>query len=83
MPLVVFLLLAVILVMMVGVACACLTDHPMKAAERALAVPTAMPALVEVWALVVLVLLATSALVDRRILATGRASPAQLQRFLF
>jgi hypothetical protein len=83
MPLVVFLLLVVFLVMLIGVACACLTDHPMNAAERSLAGPAAMPALVEVWALIVLVLLSTPLLLDRRILATGRASPAVLQRFLF
>ena len=81
-PLVVFILLAVLFLMMVGVACACLTDHPMQAVDRVSSPLVALPPLVVVWALLVLVLAATPLLLDRRTHATGRASPADLQRFL-
>lgn len=78
----VFILLAVLFLMMVGVACACLTDHPMQAADTVSAPIIALPPLVVVWALLVLVLAATPLRLDGRTRATGRASPADLQRFL-
>lgn len=84
--LVVLVLLAVLLLMMAGVACACLTDHPIQAAMQAAdgtsAPLLALPPLVVVWALLVLVLVATPLLLDGRTHATGRASPSDLQRFL-
>lgn len=83
-PLVVFVLLAVLLLMMVGIACACLGSHPTQAAADRVAGPlVALPPLTAMWALLVLVLAAVPLLFDRRIPATGRASPALLQRFLF
>lgn len=81
-PLIVFVLLAVLFLMMVGVACACLTDHPMQTADRVSSPLVALPPLVVVWALLVLVPAATPLLLDGRMRATGRASPADLQRFL-
>lgn len=82
-PLVVFVLLAVLLLMMVGIACACLGSHPTQAADRVAGPLVALPPLTAMWALLVLVLVAVPLLLDRRMPATGRASPALLQRFLF
>ncbi|MGH3058669.1 MAG: hypothetical protein ACRDOP_05970 [Gaiellaceae bacterium] len=82
-PLIVFFLLALVCLGVFGFACACLSDQPALALERALQGP-AMPALVELWPVVILGLLAPAlALIVREVLARGRASPAQLQRFLF
>jgi len=62
--------------------CACLSDQPMQALERALGGIPALPSLVEVWSLVALVALA-SALLATAPRARARApSPAVLQRFL-
>ena len=82
-PLVVFVLLAVLLLMLVGIACACLSNHPMQAADRVAGPLVALPPLTAMWALLVLVLAAAPLLLDRRVPATGRASPALLQRFLY
>lgn len=81
-PLVVLVLLLVMIVLVVGFACACFGDQPLKAAERALGGGLSMPALVEMWALLVVILIATPMIVGRRVEATGRASPAALQCFL-
>jgi len=44
-PLVVFILLLVVALLLLGFACACLSDHPMQAIERVLAsIPAAPPA---------------------------------------
>ena len=80
-PLVVFILLAVVCLLLIGFACACLTDHPMQAIDRAIGAFQLLAAPLEVWPLVVLSLLAFAGL------ATGRRygprpSPAVLQRFL-
>ena len=82
-PLVVFILLAVMLVMLLGIACACLSNHPMQAADRVAGPLVALPTLTAMWALLVLVLAAAPLLLDRRVPPTGRASPALLQRFLY
>ena len=82
-PLVVFILLAVMLVMLLGIACACLSNHPMQAADRVAGPLVALPPLTAMWALLVLVLAAAPLLLDRRVPPTGRASPALLQRFLY
>jgi len=82
-PLVVFLLLLVLLLMLVGIACACATDHPMQAVERALAAIPALPAVIELWAYTFAAILLVAAVVSRRRQALGRASPQQLQCFLF
>ena len=81
-PLVVFIFLVLLVVMLVGLACACLTDHPMQAIERALSAIPAAPALIEVWA--VLAAGVTAAVTVVRVRSgRERASPALLQRFLF
>jgi hypothetical protein len=82
MPLVAFVLLAVICLALLGFACACLTDHPALAIERALSALTALPALVEVWTLVVVIAMTTFVVLSPPS-ARGRASPELLQRFLF
>jgi hypothetical protein len=83
MPLVVFILLVVLLLMLVGIACSCVTDHPMQAAERAISAISATPAVVELWTYGFAGLLAVVFVVPERRRAIGRASPADLQRFLF
>ena len=82
-PLVAFILLFVLLLMLVGIACACLTDHPMQAAERAISSITAVPAVIELWAYAFTAVAAVALVFPQRRRAVGRASPADLQRFLF
>jgi len=82
-PLIVFLFLLILLVMLVGFACACLNDHPMQALERALATIPALPALVVVWSFSSASLLAAMVMFSRPLVASGRASPAVLQPLLF
>jgi hypothetical protein len=82
MPLLAFMLLAVICLILLGIACACATDHPAQNIDRALSAIPAAPPLVEVWsfafgALIVLIML------DVRRRRTDTPSPAALQRFLF
>jgi hypothetical protein len=81
-PLIVFILLAIVVLMLIGFACACLTDDPMQAVERALSFAPALPDAVGVWA-TLLAMLTTSLLIVRTSAAVGRASPALLQRFRF
>jgi hypothetical protein len=82
MPLVAFILLAVVCLALLGFACACLSDQPMQALERALGAIPSLPALIEVWSVMALSLLAAaSALAVVRPRARS-PSPALLQRFL-
>jgi hypothetical protein len=80
MPLIAFILLAVICLALLGFACACLSDHPMQALERALSAVPALPALIEVWPVALLALAAAFALVSAHALARA-PSEAALQRF--
>lgn len=82
-PLVVFVLLLIFLVVALGLACACATDHPAQAIDRALSAISATPPVVEVWSLVAAAFIAISFVYARPRLQPERASPAQLQRFLF
>ncbi|MBA2296610.1 MAG: hypothetical protein H0W14_01060 [Actinobacteria bacterium] len=82
-PLLVFLLLFVLLLMLVGLACACFGDSPLQALERALASFVGAPALIEVWLPLAQLALPATLLLLGVVAANGRASPAQLQRFLF
>jgi len=82
-PLVVYILLFILLLMLVGLACACATDHPMQSAERAVSSISAVPALIEVWAYTFAALLVVAFVVTQQRRPLGRASPADLQRFLF
>jgi hypothetical protein len=83
MPLVVFILLFVLLLMLIGIACACATEHPMKAVDRTVSATSAMPALIEVWTYTFAAILLIVFFVPQRRRALGRASPQELQRFLF
>jgi hypothetical protein len=83
MPLLAFILLAIVCLALFGFACACLSDQPMQALERALGAIPALPALVEVWSMLALVGLGSGALLAATAMARARApSPAALQRFL-
>lgn len=83
MPLVVFVLLAIVCLGLLGFACACLSDQPAAALERAVQAPALAPALIELWPPLLLGAFAASLLVFTPVAARGRASPAVLQRFLF
>ena len=80
-PLIVFILVAIVALMLLGLACACLTEDPMQLVERALSF-VSVPALGHAWA-TFLAALGTSLMLVRTHAATGRASPALLQRFRF
>ena len=82
MPLVVFILLALLCLALLGFACACLGDSPMQALERSLGSILALPALVEVWTLVALVALGAALLATAPRERARAHSPAVLQRFL-
>jgi hypothetical protein len=56
MPLIAFVLLAVVCLALLGFACACLSDHPTQVLERALAGLAALPAVVEIWSIAVAIL---------------------------
>ena len=83
MPLIAFVLLAVICLALLGFACACLSDQPAQAIERAASLGAALPPLVEVWALLIASLLMAPLLLAAGERGRSRASPALLQRFLF
>ena len=83
MPLIAFVLLAVICLALLGFACACLSDQPAQAIERAASVGAAIPPLIEVWALLIASLAAAPFVLVAGERARSRASPALLQRFLF
>ena len=70
-------------VMLVGFACACLTDHPMQAIEKALSAIPAAPAIIVVWSVIAAGLFASALALRLPRSARERASPAVLQRFLF
>jgi hypothetical protein len=81
-PLIVFVLLFLLCLLLFGLACACASDHPTQAIERALSSIPAAPPLLEVWAVVALSVLGSVWLFGQRAAAVTRASPADLQRFL-
>jgi uncharacterized membrane protein YidH (DUF202 family) len=84
-PLCAFIVLAVVCLVLIGFACACLDENPAQALERAVASGGDMPAVIEVWSYVAVAMVLgalsvwTLAIVGSR----ERASPARLQRFLF
>ena len=83
MPLIVFALLAVICLALLGFACACLSDQPAQAIERATSLGAAFPPLTEVWALLIASLLLAPFVLVAGERGRSRASPSLLQRFLF
>ena len=76
-----FIVLAVVCLALIGFACACLDDQFAQALDRV--AQSAPSAVIEVWPAFILGMLASLALIAFSVPATGRASPAQLQRFLF
>lgn len=83
MPLVVFILLAIVCLATLGFACACLSDQPTAAVERAVQAPALAPALIELWSALLFGAFAAGLLVLTPVAARARASTAVLQRFLF
>lgn len=83
MPLIAFILLAVVCLAILGFACACLGDSPAQALERSVATGAALPALIELWSLLLTGAFVAGVLlvIERR--TPSRASPALLQRFRF
>lgn len=81
-PLIVFILLALLCLGLIGLACACFTDHPAQAMQRTLAAIPAAPPFIEVWSFFA-ALAAAAALASQTVAFAGRTSPARLQRFLF
>lgn len=80
MPLLAFVLLAVLCLALIGFGCACLDDQFAQALDRiAQSVPAAV---IELWPALALGTLASLSLIVS-VPASGRASPALLQRFLF
>lgn len=82
-PLVALIFLVLLAAMLVGFACACLTDHPIQAIEKALSAIPAAPAIMETWSLVAAALIGMGLAHRRSRSSPDRASPALLQRFLF
>jgi hypothetical protein len=83
MPLWAFIVLAVLCLVLLGIACACATGHPAQAVDRGLgAIPATAP-LVEVWTFAFGSLIMLVAVDVRRRRADTATSPALLQRFLF
>lgn len=83
MPLVAFILLAIVCLALLGFACACLSDQFAQAIDRALSGQAALRPVIEIWSLFAAVTLAASFLLAGSHRESGRASPALLQRFLF
>jgi len=81
-PLIVWVLLVIVVLMLLGFACACLTDDPMQAVERALSFVPALPTPAP-WSGLAVALGAMLLVVAQRRAVEDRASPALLQRFLF
>ncbi len=82
MPLIVFILVALVCFVLLGFACACLGDHPMHTLAQAHAAMLLLPAIVEIWPVLVAALLAAVAFAVTRRLTAPAPSAASLQRFL-
>jgi hypothetical protein len=81
-PLLVFILLLIVALLLLGFACACLSDHPMQAIDRVLAAFSAAPPVIAVWSVQALALGLAMLLAAASVRAVARPSPATLQRFL-
>lgn len=85
MPLLVFILVALVCLVLLGFVCACLTDSPAQALDRALSALAHLPALTPAWSSALsalgLAFFGVRAVASCR--HAGRASPELLQRFLF
>ena len=81
-PLVIFVLLLVLGLLFLGFACACITDHPAQAIERALATVATAPPLIEVWSVNAFALVLLTLAFGPQARSRPCPSPASLQRFL-
>ena len=81
-PLIVFILLLIVALLLLGFACACLSDHPMQAIERVIASIPAAPPVGEVWSVQAIGLAMLMLLAGRYVRAVARPSRATLQCFL-
>jgi hypothetical protein len=80
MPVICFLLLALVCLILLGLACACSSDQPLQAVQQALSLGPALPALVEIWSLVVALVVGSAAVALRR--APRTPCPARMQPLL-
>lgn len=81
-PLVVFVLMLVFGLLLLGFACACITDHPVQAIERALTAVATAPPVIEVWSTNAFALVLLTLAFARQARSRTSPSPASLQRFL-
>ena len=81
MPLLAFIVLAVLCLALIGFACACLDDQFAQTFDRI--VQSVPAAVIELWPAFAVVMLGSLSLIVFTVPASGRASPALLQRFLF
>ena len=81
MPLLAFVLLAVLCLALIGFACACLDDQFAQTFDRI--VQSAPAAVIELWPAFAVATLASLSLIVLVVPASGRASRVLLQRFLF
>jgi len=81
MPLLAFIVLALLCLALIGFACACLDDQFAQAFDRI--VQSAPVAVIELWPAFAMALLGSLPLIFFLVPASGRASPVLLQRFLF
>lgn len=83
-PLLAVVLLAAFCLGATAFACACAVDHPGQAIERAVgSASVATAPVIELWTMIVFVVGTPLVALLRRRVAFGRASPVDLQRFLF
>jgi hypothetical protein len=82
-PVALFVILLILCLLLLGVACLCASDHHAQAIERAVTALAGLPALIEVWSLLAVALVGLGLVRSAKRPAFGRASPAELQRFLF
>lgn len=80
-PLVVFIFLPLVCLPLIGFACACLTDHPGQAIDRAISLGGELPPVIVVWTFMALAV--PSVFLTGAVALYGRASPQLTQRFLF
>lgn len=80
-PFVVFIFALILLVAVLGFVCLCMSDHPGQTLERLLQAFLSLPPLILVWGLAFAAARA-AALGAVPAVASKRASPASLQRFL-
>lgn len=81
MPLLAFILLAVLCLALIGFSCACLDDQFAQAFDRI--VQSAPAAVIELWSAFAVASLVSLSLIVFSVPTSGRSSPASLQRFLF